>query len=73
MGCHNYFIPAEERINASRIAYIVQPIWVWAVASIKISLAYMLLRILRGTIWLLFLYAMIGLVSLSTGSFMLNI
>lgn len=28
MGRHNYFIPAEEQINASRIAYIVQPIWV---------------------------------------------
>lgn len=49
----------------------MQPIWIWTVAFIKISLACMLLRIPRGTIWLLFLYAMIGLVSLSTRSFVL--
>lgn len=71
MGRHNYYIPAEEQINAGRILYIVQPIWIWVVAFIKISMACMLLRILRSTIWRLFLYAMIGLVSPSTSSFML--
>ena len=50
--------------NSQRYAFLAQPIWAWAIASIKISVLLMLLRLQTDRFWRRFCWAMMGLVLL---------
>ncbi|OCK78964.1 hypothetical protein K432DRAFT_331057 [Lepidopterella palustris CBS 459.81] len=70
MGRHNYYVPLEDQMKAGRLLFIIQPMWVWSIAFVKISMAFMLLRILRSKNWHMFLYATIAVQVVSSMIFM---
>ncbi|KAH8665066.1 hypothetical protein BGZ60DRAFT_432314 [Tricladium varicosporioides] len=61
LGRHNFYVSDAETMEASRLLFISQPPWAWSIAMIKISMAFMLLRIKTSKPWKTFLYSMIGL------------
>ncbi|KAF2186392.1 hypothetical protein K469DRAFT_573323 [Zopfia rhizophila CBS 207.26] len=52
-------ITLQDTINSNRYAVIAEPIWAWAMATIKVSIAAMLLRLQQERYWQRFLWAMI--------------
>jgi hypothetical protein len=66
MGRHNFYVSPDDQKKAAHLAFAVQPLWGWSVVLAKISMAYMLLRIMRSKSWHTFLYVIIG-IQLATG------
>jgi len=61
MGRHNVYVSIDDQIKAKHLAFSVQPLWSWSVILAKISMACMLLRIMRPKPWRIFLYVIIGI------------
>ncbi|OCK77663.1 hypothetical protein K432DRAFT_303677 [Lepidopterella palustris CBS 459.81] len=70
MGRHNFYVPLDKQIAANRLLLIVQILWIWSVAFVKMSMACMLLRILRSKNWHMFLYATIVVQVVAATAFM---
>ncbi|KAF2497861.1 hypothetical protein BU16DRAFT_427871, partial [Lophium mytilinum] len=70
MGRHNFYVSAEDQTRAAHLLFAVQPLWAWSVGLGKISMACMLLRIMRSKAWRVFLYIIIGIQLVSTTAFM---
>jgi len=54
-------VTLQDVIDSNKFAVLSQPIWAWAMALIKISVAAMLMRVEPDRRWQQFLWAMIGL------------
>ncbi|KAH7132734.1 hypothetical protein EDB81DRAFT_659704 [Dactylonectria macrodidyma] len=65
LGRHNYYLSAEQSREATKLFFIQQPLWNWAMSMAKISIALLLLRIDRDSRpWRIFLYLMIAVLLL---------
>jgi len=53
-------IPMDKLLHSAMLGYLGIPTWACAMASIKISVCLMLLRVEQRTSWRIFLYTMIG-------------
>jgi len=71
MGRHNFYVPVESQIQGAHLLFASQPIWGWSVAFAKISMACMMLRIIRDKRWRIFLYVLIAVQVLTAIGLML--
>jgi hypothetical protein len=57
-----------EYVELSNIAaiiydnFILQGVWIWGVTMVKVSLGFMILRIMRSKSWKWFIYIIMGLI-----------
>jgi len=50
-GKHTRYIPLEHLENFARLSLIAEPLWTWEVTFVKISVAFMFLRLSRSVSW----------------------
>jgi hypothetical protein len=50
-GKHIQYIPPQNLGEALRLNFISQPIFLWAITFVKLSVGFFLLRIAAQTVW----------------------
>jgi hypothetical protein len=59
-GHHDLYVSVDNQSAAARLIFMGEAPWAWGMAMVKISLAFMFLRIKHTKSWRIFLYFMIA-------------
>lgn len=59
LGRHIFFISSSDLLSARRIYFIGAQFWLWAAATVRISVALMLLRVQSTRPWQIIMYGLI--------------
>ncbi|KAF2179825.1 hypothetical protein K469DRAFT_730454 [Zopfia rhizophila CBS 207.26] len=61
LGRHARFVSFSRRKTASELLFISQVVWYWSITFVKLSVAFLLLRVKRGRRWKIFMYCIMAI------------